>query len=338
MDIAVVILNWNGLHMMQTYLPTLLARTTCTGAFVVVADNGSTDGSVDWLKEKYPEVRTICFDRNYGFTGGYNRALREIDADYYVLLNSDIEVGERWLEPLTSFMEEHPEVGICQPKVLSVAEPDRFEYAGAAGGFIDRYGYPFCRGRILSDVEKDTGQYDEPVECFWATGACLMVRSSLYHHLGGLDETFFAHMEEIDLCWRAKMLGYQVWCEPASTVWHVGGGTLPNNSPRKLYFNYRNNLLMLYKNLPESIRRLRIFERMCLDGASALVYLLTGKWSFFKAVWTAHRDYRRMRRDEDPSPFAEERNNVGLFRGFIVMRFFLSGKKLRWSDIEREIL
>jgi len=334
MDIAVVILNWNGLKMLQTYLPPLMARTR-SDAFIVVADNGSTDGSVAWLQETYPDIRTVLLDKNYGFTGGYNRALREIDADYYVLLNSDVEVSEGWLDPLVSFMEEHPEVGICQPKILSVAEPDTFEYAGAAGGFIDRYGYPFCRGRILSNLEKDKGQYDDPVECFWATGACLMVRSALYHHLGGLDESFFAHMEEIDFCWRAKLLGYQVWCVPASTVHHVGGGTLPNNSPRKLYFNYRNNLLMLYKNLPDSIRRSRIFVRMCLDGASAAVYLVTGRWSFFKAVWQAHRDYRRMRREEDPSPFDEERNTTGLYDGLIVLRFFLSGKKLRWSDIER---
>ena len=337
MDIAVVILNWNGLKMLQTYLPTLVERTTCCGAFIVVADNGSTDGSVAWLQEAYPDIRTLCFDQNYGFTGGYNRALREIDADYYVLLNSDIEVGENWLEPLVSFMEEHPDVGICQPKVRSVAERDRFEYAGAAGGFIDKFGYPFCRGRILSNVETDEGQYDEPEECFWATGACMVVRSALYHHLGGLDESFFAHMEEIDFCWRAKLLGYQVWCVPASTVWHVGGGTLPNNSPQKLYFNYRNNLLMLYKNLPDRIRRRRIFFRMCLDGASALVYLITGRWSFFKAVRKAHHDYRRMRRDEDPSPFEEERNNIGLYDSSIVLRFFLSRKKLRWSDIERDL-
>ncbi|MBR5019164.1 MAG: glycosyltransferase family 2 protein [Bacteroidales bacterium] len=337
MDTAVVILNWNGLKMLQTYLPPLKARTTGCGAFIVVADNGSTDGSVAWLQENHPDIRTLCLDRNYGFTGGYNRALREIDADYYVLLNSDVEVTEGWLEPLVGFLEENPDAGICQPKVLSVADRNRFEYAGAAGGFIDRYGYPFCRGRILSHLELDKGQYDEPEECFWATGACMVVRSAIYHHLGGLDESFFAHMEEIDFCWRAKLLGYQVWCVPASTVYHVGGGTLPNNSPRKLYFNYRNNLLMLYKNLPDSIRRRRIFFRMCLDGLSAAAYLLTGRWSYFKAVWTAHRDYRRMRRDEDPSPFEEERNNVGLYDKSIVLRFFLSGKRLRWSDIARDL-
>lgn len=337
MDTAVVILNWNGLPMLQAYLPTLVARTTGPGSFIVVADNGSTDGSVAWLKENWPSIRLLCFDRNYGFTGGYNRALREIDADYYVLLNSDVEVTEDWLAPLVNFMEEHPEAGVCQPKVLSVADRNRFEYAGAAGGFIDRYGYPFCRGRILSNLEEDKGQYDTPEECFWATGACMMVRSALYHHLGGLDDSFFAHMEEIDFCWRAKLLGYQVWCVPASTVYHVGGGTLPNNSPRKLYFNYRNNLLMLYKNLPDRIRWSRIFLRMCLDDASALIYLLTGRWSYFTAVWKAHHDYRRMRRDEDPSPFEEERNNIGLYDGSIVLRFFLSKKSLRWSDIERDL-
>jgi len=337
MDTAVVILNWNGLPMLQAYLPTLVARTQDPGAYIVVADNGSTDGSVDWLQANWPDIRTLRFDKNYGFTGGYNRALREIDADYYVLLNSDVEVSEGWLAPLVGFLEEHPEVGICQPKILSMADRGRFEYAGAAGGFIDRYGYPFCRGRILSNLESDTGQYDEAEECFWATGACMVVRSALYHHLGGLDELFFAHMEEIDFCWRAKLLGYQVWCVPASTVWHVGGGTLPNNSPKKLYFNYRNNLLMLYKNLPERVRWSRIFIRMCLDGASAAIYLLSGKWPFFKAVWRAHRDYRRMRRDEDPSPFEEERNNIGLYDGSIVLKFFLSGRKLRWSDIERQL-
>lgn len=208
MDTAVVILNWNGLPMLQAYLPTLVARTQDPGAFIVVADNGSTDGSVAWLQENWPSIRTLCFDQNYGFTGGYNRALREIDADYYVLLNSDVEVTEGWLAPLVSFMEEHPEAGICQPKVLSAADRGRFEYAGAAGGFIDRFGYPFCRGRILSNLEEDKGQYDTPEECFWATGACMMVRSALYHHLGGLDDSFFAHMEEIDFCWRAKLLGY----------------------------------------------------------------------------------------------------------------------------------
>ena len=236
---------------------------------------------------------------------------------------------------LFEFLEDTPEAGICQPKLLSAADHGSFEYAGAAGGFIDRYGYPFCRGRILSNIERDNGQYDEPIEGFWASGACMMIRASLYHHLGGLDEAFFAHMEEIDLCWRAKLLGYQVWCVPESKVYHVGGGTLPNDSPRKLYLNYRNNLLMLYKNLPEKICRGRILARKCLDLASALVYFFTGRWKSFAAVLRAHRDYARMKRDEDPSPFEDESNNIGLYDRSVVWDFFRSGKKLTYDKIER---
>ena len=333
MDTAVVILNWNGESMLKKYLPSLVANTPGPDAFIVIADNGSSDGSLKYVEETYPDIRIIRFDRNYGFTGGYNRALREVDADYYVLLNSDVDVPSGWLAPLVEFMEANPQVGICQPKILSASNPGFFEYAGAAGGYIDRFGYPFCRGRILSTIERDEGQYDTPKECFWATGACMMVRSSLYHHLGGLDDRFFAHMEEIDFCWRAKLLGYQVWCVPASKVCHVGGGTLPNNSPHKLYLNYRNNLLMLHKNLPESIRRSRICSRMCLDGASAAVYLLTLKWAFFKAVVRAHRDFCRMRKDIDPSPVEEERNNVGYYPHGIVLQFFLSGRKLKFKGL-----
>lgn len=334
MDVAIVILNWNGLEMLKRYFPSLVANTPDKEAFIVVADNGSADGSPEWLEENYPDIRTIELDRNYGFTGGYNRALQEIDADYYVLLNSDIEVPQGWLTPLVNFMEENPDAGICQPKILSDIKRGSFEYAGAAGGFIDRYGYPFCRGRILSNIETDHGQYDEPEECFWASGACLVVRSSLFHHLGGLDESFFAHMEEIDFCWRAKLLGYQVWCVPSSKVYHLGGGTLPNNSPRKLYLNYRNNLLMLHKNLPDSIRRRRIFARMCLDGLSAMVYLVTCRWSFFKSVVTAHHDFHKMKAGLDSSPFDEERNNTGYYNRSIVLRFFLSGGKLRWDKLK----
>ncbi len=294
MDIAVVILNWNGLKMLQTYLPTLVARTTHPGAFIVVADNGSTDGSLEWMRQEYPAIRTIAFDRNYGFTGGYNRALREIDADYYVLINSDIEVGEGWLQPLVAFMEEHPEVGVCQPKVLSMASRDTFEYAGAAGGYIDRYGYPFCRGRILSYLEKDAGQYDEAEECFWATGACMMVRSALYHHLGGLDESFFAHMEEIDFCWRAQIAGYEVWTVPEAVVWHIGGGTLSPASPLKLKLNYRNSEWMLRKNLPATLgprkARARIAVRRLIDFATQVAYLLQGKLPYVRAVSEARRE------------------------------------------------
>lgn len=335
MDVAVVILNWNGRQMLERYLPSVVRFTSCENAFVVVADNGSTDGSLEWLEANYPQLQTISFEKNWGFTGGYNRALMEVDADYYLLLNSDVEVTQGWLDPLIAFMEENPDAGICQPKILSDVDHSMFEYAGAAGGYIDRYGYPFCRGRILSNIEKDNGQYDgEPEELFWASGACMMIRASLYHHLGGLDESFFAHMEEIDLCWRAKLLGFSVWAVPDSKVYHLGGGSLPNNSPRKLYLNYRNNLLMLYKNLPSSGRGRTLFTRMCLDGISAAVYLLTGRWSYFKAVLHAHRDYRRMKAEVEVSPFSEERNEVGHYKGSIVLRFFLSRSKLTFDKLK----
>ena len=342
MDIAVVILNWNGKAMLERFLPGVVESAAAFGggdsgdsAFVVVADNGSTDGSQAWMEARFPQIRLLEFDRNYGFTGGYNRAMNQIEADYYVLLNSDVETPVGWLDPLFEFMEENPEAGACQPKILSEANRDCFEYAGASGGFIDRYGYPFCRGRILSNIEKDHGQYDEPMEVFWASGACMMIRSALYHHLGGLDESFFAHMEEIDLCWRARLLGCQIWCIPASKVYHVGGGTLPNDSPRKLYFNYRNNLLMLRKNLPDTIRyHRRIRTRMLLDDFSALIYLLTGRWSSLAAVCRAHRDYRRMRRDLEVSPFEEGRDFEGLYPRSIVLDFFRSRKRLKFSDLD----
>jgi Predicted glycosyltransferases len=335
MDIAVVILNWNGKHFMQKYLPILVSNTAdVPGAFIVVADNGSDDGSVEWLETGCPEVQLVKFDRNYGFAEGYNKALEVIDADYYVLLNSDVEVPAGWLQPLVSFMEEHPDVGICQPKILSEADHSRFEYAGAAGGYIDSLGYPFCRGRILSNLEVDKGQYDEPVECFWATGACLMTRAALYHHLGGLDASFWAHMEEIDMCWRAKLLGYEVWCIPQSKVYHVGGGMLPNDSPKKLFLNYRNNLFMLYKNLPSSIRENVLRRRIFLDDLSAIVYLLTGHKANWKAVKDAHREFAERKEDMEVSPFSESRNDKGLYEGSIVFKFFLSGKKLTFDKLK----
>jgi len=333
MDTAIVILNWNGLHFMKRFLPVLEANTPKENFFLVVADNASTDGSVEWLKAEHPGVQLIEFDSNYGFAEGYNRAFRQIDADYYILLNSDVEVTPGWAETLVNFMEDNPDAGICQPKILSEAERNRFEYAGAAGGFIDSFGYPFCRGRILSNIEEDHGQYDEEEEVFWATGACMVVRASLYHHLGGLDGLFFAHMEEIDFCWRAKLLGFEVWAVPQAKVYHVGGGTLPNNAPRKLYFNYRNNLLMLYKNLPGNVRWRTIAIRKMLDFCSAMVYLFTFKWESCKAVFQAHRDYRKLKREEDHSVFSEGFNDHGHYRGSILLMFFLSGKKLTFDKI-----
>ena len=291
---AVVILNWNTEGFLRRFLPGLVASMP-EGCEVIVADNASTDDSLRLMASQFPQVRVIALDRNYGFTGGYNRAFLALEDlyEYFLLINSDIEVPPSgWLEPLLAYMDAHPDCGACAPKLHAWQERDSFEYAGAAGGFIDRYGYPFCRGRVLKKLERDYGQYDSPRAVFWASGACLLVRSALYRELGGLDERFFAHMEEIDLCWRMQRAGYHVAVVPASTVWHIGGGTLPPTSPRKLYLNYRNNLLMLHNNLP---KRGRLLTRMVLDGLSAAVYLFTGQWRNLAAVWRAHRDFRRLK-------------------------------------------
>ena len=294
--IAVAILNWNGKHFLARFLPQLLARTSRPDVSFVVIDNGSADGSVDFLRAHFPAVTLICLDKNYGFAGGYNRGLQQVEAAYYVLLNSDVEVAENWLQPLLDLMEQDATVGACMPKIRASETPGFFEYAGAAGGFIDKYGYPFCRGRILSHIESDAGQYDERRAVFWATGACMMVRAALFHRLGGFDDLFFAHMEEIDLCWRMQAAGYTVMCEPQSVVFHVGGGTLPNNHPQKIYFNHRNSLYLLYKNLPAGKRKTILLARMALDGLSAVAYLCKGKYSFFAAVLRAHFHFWKNRR------------------------------------------
>ena len=320
MRTAVVILNWNTKDFLERFLPGLSASMP-EGAEVVVADNGSTDGSVELMKDKFQGIKLIELDKNYGFTGGYNQAFKALsqmpeasDLDYFVLINSDIEVPEEWLEPLVSWMDSHPDCAACAPKLHSWQDRDSFEYAGAAGGLLDKFGYPFCRGRVLKRLEKDNGQYDTPSKVFWATGACLMVRAKEYERMGGLDDRFFAHMEEIDLCWRLQLEGKEIWVVPQSVVYHVGGGTLPNDSPWKLKLNYRNNLLMLRNNLVKTIalkeagrlpvrkaaeRAARkagriIFLRKCLDGCSALVYLLTGKASLMKSVIEAHKEFKSM--------------------------------------------
>lgn len=300
MKTAVVILNWNTKEFLEKFLPPLIESTEGLDAEVIVADSASTDGSLDMMSERFPQIRQIRLDKNYGFTGGYNRALALVEAEYYVLINSDIEVPKEWLRPLVEWMDAHPECGACGPKLHSWYNRDMFEYAGAAGGYLDRYGYPFCRGRVMSKIEKDTGQYESPANVMWVSGACLMVRSSLWKSLGGLDDRFFAHMEEIDLCWRIQLSGFKVTVVPSSVVYHIGGGTLPKKSPYKLFLNYRNNLLMLENNLPRTIGRKkamrRIATRMILDGLSGIVYLITGKWESFKAVIKAHREYRKLRR------------------------------------------
>lgn len=360
MKTAVVILNWNTEGFLKDFLPGLLQSVAkVKDAEVIVADNASTDGSMKVMQEMFPDVRTISFDRNHGFTGGYNKAFEQIDSDLFVLINSDIEVTPGWLGPLVKWMEEHPGCGACAPKLHSWQERDKFEYAGAAGGYIDRYGYPFCRGRVLKRLETDHGQYDSPADVFWATGACLMVRSSLYRRLGGLDERFFAHMEEIDLCWRMQLEGYKVTVVPESLVYHVGGGTLPASSPFKLYLNYRNNILMLENNLartfalgykdltPEkaaakacrkAVRR--IFIRKCLDLMSAAVYLLTLRTDCFRSVLKAHRDAATMSRRiarEDVARHLESGSGKvnGIYGKWIVLRALIKGDRI-FDSIEEQ--
>ena len=295
MKVAVVILNWNGCEMLRRFLPSVVACSEADGAQVYVADNGSTDDSVEMLRREFPSVRLILLAENHGFAGGYNLALAQVEAEYVVLLNSDVEVTEHWLRPLTAYMDAHPEVAACQPKLRSWRERDRFEYAGAAGGFIDRYGYPYCRGRLMSVVEEDRGQYDTVMPLFWATGAALFIRLRDYREAGGLDERFFAHMEEIDLCWRLRARGRGVVCVPGGVVYHVGGATLQKENPRKTFLNFRNNLLMLYKNLPREELAAVMRVRMLLDHVAALRFLLTGQAANARAVWQARREYKALR-------------------------------------------
>lgn len=358
---AVVILNWNGRSFLERFLPGLLTSIHSPEDEVIVADNASTDGSMEMMAERFPQVRTMVFSRNFGFTGGYNLAFERISCRYFLLLNSDIEVPDNWLGPLVNWMETHPDCGICAPKLHSWQEKDMFEYAGAAGGYIDSLGYPFCRGRVMKKLERDNGQYDTPADVFWVTGACLMARSSIWKQLGGLDQRFFAHMEEIDFCWRAQLAGYKVTVVPESTVWHIGGGTLPQNSPWKLYLNFRNNLLMLDNNLaatyyagmcrkngtshdktgqtdrlqPKLLRQARrkaarlIFFRMVLDGGSAAVYLVTFRWEYFMSVVKAHRDFRKLRKEKPHTgeDILQDCTTVpdvrGIFKGWMIPRAIL---------------
>lgn len=331
--LSIVILNWNGISFLKDFLPEVIATSNIPGVEVVVADNGSTDGSVSWIKDNYSAVTVITFDSNYGFTGGYNRALQEINSEYYLILNSDVKPTEGWLEPLIAAMDSDSTIAASMPKTLAFHNPKYFEYAGAAGGYIDRFGFPFCRGRILSQVEEDKGQYNDTCDIFWATGACMMVRASAFHTAGGFDEYFFAHMEEIDLCWRFKNMGHRIVFVPTSTVYHVGGGTLPNNNPRKLFLNYRNNLILLIKNLPSGMLVTTLFFRLIMDMAAAFVFLFSGKFKFsmaiFKAYWEFYKKslhYKRLRKQlEHPS-----RNTLHkeIYRGSIIYDFFIKRKKI----------
>lgn len=299
--IAIVILNWNGVSMLRKYLPGVISMSEDM-ADVWVADNASADNSMKWVAENCPTAKTILLDKNYGFAEGYNKALEKVDAEYYVLLNSDVEVTEGWLRPLVGLMDSDGKIAACQPKLLAIHDRAKFEYAGASGGFVDKYGYPFCRGRVLDMVETDNGQYDDVAEIHWATGACLMIRKQCYWLAGGLDGRFFAHNEEIDLCWRLRLLGYRIMVQPASRVFHVGGGTLSKGNPMKTYLNFRNNLTMLYKNLPSKDLRHVMRVRCVLDYvAAAKMLILERNVEEAKAVLRGRRDFKKWRRlfDED---------------------------------------
>lgn len=329
---AVVILNWNGASLLSEFLPSVISGTNPTEATVIVADNGSTDGSPELLAEKFPQVRVIALDRNYGFAEGYNRAVESLGDEfrYVVLLNSDVAVAKGWIEPLVDFMETRPGVGACQPKILSYREPKRFEYAGASGGFIDRNGYPYCRGRIFGFCEVDEGQYDEPMPVFWATGAALMVRTEVYRRVGGLDPLFFAHMEEIDLCWRIQLAGFEVWAVPSSAVYHLGGGSLPADNPRKTYLNFRNNLLLLHKNLPAGSRTAKLIKRRLMDTLAWAKFVASFDFRNAGAVWRAHRDFGKMKRHYATN--AVDRNLLDGNKVNIVTDYYLRQRN-RFSDL-----
>lgn len=294
---AVVILNYNGAGMLRRFLPSVIEYSP--EASIYVADNGSSDESCDVIRNEFPAVKLMVLDHNYGFAEGYNRALAQVDEEYAVLLNSDVEVTRGWLSPMTQSLDSNPEVAACQPKLLSFKQKDFFEYAGAAGGFIDKWGYTFCRGRIFNTVERDSGQYDDTTDVFWATGAALMIRNEVYKNNGGLDGRFFAHMEEIDLCWRLRSRGYRIACVPQSHVYHVGGATLKKENPQKTYLNFRNNLLMIYKNAPDcQLKKIMLFRKV-FDNVAALKFLASGDYAAFKAVRKARRDFKAMRSGYD---------------------------------------
>lgn len=326
--IAVIILNWNGAKLLKEFLPSVVANTPGDIADVIVADNGSTDDSLNILKSDFPSVRVIEFDRNYGFAEGYNRAIGLTGYRYTLLLNSDVMTPAGWLTPLYRWALDHPDTGAIMPKVRSRRRPTMFEYAGAAGGFLDRNGYPYCRGRLFDTVEEDLGQYDSPVKVFWATGAAMLVNTTAYLEAGGLDPLFFAHMEEIDLCWRLQLMGLTNWVVPEAVVYHLGGASLDASNPQKTYLNFRNNLLMMHKNLPRAVRGRMLVKRRLLDTLAWGRFVVAGRWKHAAAILRAHRDYRRMSHEYDTSP----REILIAGAPDILVQYYLKGKR-KWSQI-----
>jgi len=335
--IAVVVLNWNGEAWLRRFLPGVVRHTS--GARIVVADNGSTDGSVAWVNDTLPEVEILRLTNNLGFAGGYNAALAQLDSDYFVLLNSDVEVRPGWLEGLRNLLERNPDMAACQPKVLAHRDPSRFEHAGAAGGFIDRNGYPFCRGRIFELTEEDRGQYDDERDVFWATGACLMVRREAFEAVGGFDASLFAHMEEIDLCWRLRRKGWRIGYTSASVVYHVGGGSLGYGSPRKTYLNFRNSLIVLTKNLRDRYVTYRILRRILLDGFAAWKFLFEGHAAHTWQVARAHAHYllrlpALLRERERLIGEEKDPDLTGAYRRSIAYDRFILGQQ-KFADLDR---
>lgn len=328
-SVAIVILNWNGKQYLEKFLPSVLS-TDYNNFRVIVVDNGSTDDSISFLKQSFPEVGIIELDKNYGFAGGYNRAMMQVDSKYCVLLNSDVEVTTRWVQPVIELMESDNSIAACQPKILSLNKRDHFEYAGASGGWIDSLGYPFCRGRVFEDCEPDHGQYEDAAPVFWASGAAMFVRSENFKSVGGLDEYLFAHQEEIDLCWRMQNAGYRIFVQPQSLVYHLGGGSLAAGNKKKVFLNFRNNLVVMHKNLPSSGRTWVLLKRMILDGIAGTRFLLQGKWSLFLAVIKAHGSYYKwvFRNYGNNRPIKKSFKLLpGVYSGSIVWDFFLKGKK-----------
>ena len=330
--VAVVILNWNGEAMLKTYLPSVTENSK--DYEVIVADNGSTDNSIGFLKREYPQVRIIDNKENLGFAEGYNKALKEVEAEYYILLNSDVEVSPNWINPIIDLMDSDQKIACCQPKLLSYLERNKFEYAGGAGGFIDYLGYPFCRGRLFDHIEEDKGQYDDEKEIFWATGASFFVRSSIYWELGGLDKDFFAHQEEIDLCWRAKNAGYTIFYCPKSICYHYGGGSLNKTSPFKTYLNFRNNLYLLYKNLPLKNQFPIFFQRFFLDILASLAFLLKGNLGEFLAVYKAYIAFIKTKNQikQKRKPIINH-NIKEIYPYSIVFAYYIKSKK-KFSDLK----
>jgi GT2 family glycosyltransferase len=336
---AVVILNWNGVQHLKEYLPALVEHTDLQRCQLHVADNGSTDVSVNFVKEHYPQINLILLDKNYGFAEGYNRALAQVDADVFCLLNSDVRVTKGWTDAPLSVLEKHSDVVAVQPKILSDRDRSRFEHAGAAGGFIDKYGYPFCRGRIMDNIEYDNGQHNQRGDIFWASGACMFIRAAVFKAAGGFDGDYFAHMEEIDLCWRLKNQGYRVMYCPKSTVYHYGGATLEYNNPRKLYLNFRNSLWTLYKNYAGMNLHLTLFLRMCIDTAAIAKFICSFDWKNALAVVKAHMAFYRARKvlkEKRAALMAKaiRTTHPEMLEGSIVFRFFVHNTKT-FSNLKR---